>query len=246
MNHDAITKVMTSQGPYGTGVWPNPYADTQTEWRRRADFAGAILDIDKKIRSITEPRFITPPETSELIAALVTATDSRKILELGTCTGYTTLHILKAIFGKPDAFIVSVDARPAHDRKFWLDPRWSSIIRFLEGWTPEVLSQLHGTEFDLVFIDSDHSVEHTKKELEALWPITRKGTIFLVHDLPEWQTPSHHAPPPVRNYLLDLVKEGILLGLAIPTCEQADCLDTWGPGYPKQCNPGLGIFIRNQ
>lgn len=25
---------------------------------------------------------------------------------------------------------------------------------------------------------------------------------------------------------------------------KADCLATFGPGYPRECNPGLGIFIR--
>lgn len=236
--HIAVTKIMTSQGPYGTGVVPNPYWPQQLEVKRRHAQAAARSLITEKIISITEPRFITPVETSECIEALIVMTDSRRILEIGTHTGHTTLHMLRAVIGKERAAIVSVDARPAHDRKFW---EQFPMMHFLEGWTPEILKTLTGAFFDFVFVDSDHSISHTEKELSELWNITKPGTIFTFHDVPAWQTPDNPIPPPVREWLL---RHSQLEGLCLPSCEQLDCLQQYGAGYPRECNPGLGIFIR--
>lgn len=243
MNHDVVTAVMTANGTilYGVGVRPNPYAEQQAEWSRRHRTAALRKQITEKIESLFEIRFITPPETSEFIEAIITMTDSRRILEVGTHTGFTTLHMLRAVIGKDGAKVVAVEARPSHDKEFWAQ---FDILQFVEGWTPAVLSQLSGQIFDLVFVDSDHSVEHTAKELDALWPITRTGTIFLFHDVPAWQTPDNPKPVPVRDWLYSQVVSRRFHGLCLPSCEQLDCLDAWGKGYPRECNPGLGIFVR--
>jgi predicted O-methyltransferase YrrM len=250
MNHEAITAKFTDNGriQYGCGITPNPFASQQKEWERRKQFSAVRKLITDKIESLFEPRFITPPETSELIEAIVTASDSRRILELGTCTGFATLHMLRAVYGKEGARIISIDPRPAHDKDFWARPEFSGVLEHVEGWTPDILGQLThdqvGDGFDLVFVDSDHSVEHTAKELGALWPVTRMGTIFLFHDVPAFENPQNRVPPPVRTYLFQKVEDGTFDGAIVPTCEQLDCLDAWGPGYPQECNPHLGIFIR--
>ena len=231
---------------YGVGVWPNPFAEAQTEWKRRRDLLTLRLQITRKIEMLMEPRFITCPETCEVIESLITMTDSRKVLEIGTCTGMGTLHMLRALVGKPDSKIVSIDARPAHDRAFWKE-LWPQL-EFVEGWTPAILKDVRVVgvaPFDLVFIDSDHSLEHTRIELEALWPLTRKGSILLFHDMPEWSHPTNRVQPLVRKWLYEQVQSGFLKGVILPSCEQADCLDAFGPGYPKECNPGLGIMIRD-
>jgi len=247
MNHAEITRVMTKDGtvPYGVGICPNPYAERQAEWIRRRKHAEVINRIDEKITSLFEIRFITPPETSECIASIITMTDSRKILELGTCTGFTSLHILKAIIGKTGAHLTTIDCRPAHDAAFFSQPDISPYWRHIVGWTPECLEQLRGEFFDLVFIDSDHSVEHCEKERLALVEITKPGSIWLFHDLPEWPRPDDRNNPPVVGWVNDLVKTGFLKGAIFPTAEQLDCVAMWGEGYPKECSPHLGIFIRS-
>lgn len=244
MDHAKITAMIGGAENYGKGIMPNPFAPQQKEWERRKKYAGTRQLLTNKIESLFEPRFITPPETSELIEAIVTASDSRQVLELGTCTGFTSYHIARALVGKEGAKVFSVDFRPAIDREFWKHTELVNIMEFVEGATPDILSQFHGKVFDLVFIDSDHSVDHTVKELGSLMPITRKGTLFLFHDVPEWEVPTKQSPPPVRDYLFAKIRDGTFDGMCVPTCEQLDCLDAWGPGYPYQCNPHLGIFIR--
>lgn len=237
LDHDLIHKVVTSQGGYGKGVVPNPYAKDCKEWVRRVQHAYTLKKIQDKIVSLMEPRFITPPETSEAIAALVTLTDSRSILELGCCTGFTTYHMLKAVYGKQGARIVTIDATPNHDAGFFSE---FPIITFVKGWTPECLVGLPGP-FDFVFVDSSHELSHTKKEVDELMLLTKKGSVIVFHDVPEWQRPDVPEPSLVREWLL---ADSRLRGLCLPTGEQADCLATWGEGYPKQCNPGLGVFVR--
>lgn len=245
IDHDEITRVMSSQGGYGKGIWPNPYANQQKEWERRIIWNSARATLSKKIESLFEPRFITPPETSEFIEALVTMTDSRKVLELGMHTGFTSLHIMRALLGKEGAKLACVDHRPAHDDEFF--GKFSPLFEFIQGETPGILGDrrlVAAAPFDLVFVDSDHSIEHTSRELDALMPLTSKETILLFHDLPEWQLPASQEAHPVRKWILEQVDNKRLKGLILPTCEQLDCLVTFGAGYPKQVNPHLGVFTR--
>lgn len=236
VNHAELDLVL--KPTYGKGINPNPYTVQCKEWERRKRWGHLIEIVNQKIVSLYEPRFITPPETAEAIAALVTMTDSRSVLELGTCSAFTCLHILKALIGKPGARIVTVDPRPAHDEAFFAE--FSSILTHINGWTPQCLSDIEGP-FDLIFVDSDHTLEHTIKEMDALMRLTVSGSIILFHDLPEWQNPDNHAPHPTREFLLS---DNRIRGVCLPSAEQADCLATWGEGYPRQCNPGLGIFVR--
>lgn len=246
MNHDEITAKIGGKENYGKGILPNPFVDDFKEYRRRKEFSGARAQLSAKIESLLEPRFITPPETAEAIESLITLTDSRKILEIGTCTGFTTLHMLRAVIGKEGAHVTSIDARPAHDKEFFAQPWIKPWFRHIEGWTPQCLSFLNGQMFDCVFVDSDHSVEHSGLELIALLPITKAGTLFLFHDCPERDDPKHpvERKGTVFRWLQEKVAQGYFRGTCLPSCEQLDCLDAWGPGYPRECNPGLGVFIR--
>lgn len=246
VNHDAITAALGGVEQYGKGITPNPFASQEAEWVRRIQWAPLRQKLTDKITSIFEPRFITPPPTSECIEALITMTDSRLILEIGTCTGFTALHMLRAIVGKPGAKVVSIDARPAHHREFFESSDIAPWFEFCEGWTPDVFTKLHGRIFSLVFVDSDHSIEHSEKELAALEGITRPGTIYLFHDCPRRQSPAHpeNEEGPIYRWLHEKVARGYFRGTVLPTAEQLDCLDTWGSGYPQACNPSLGIFIR--
>lgn len=248
MNHDKITNVITANRtvPYGVGITPNPYSEGQTEWVRRHRAAAVRKQITDKIVSLFEPRFITPPETSECIEAIVTMTDSRKILELGTCTGFSALHILRAIVGKSGAKLTCVECRPAHDKTFFATPEIAEYFEFIEESTPQGLDKLKGRIYDLVFIDSDHSVGHCEKEMAALWPITKPGTILLFHDCPEFQDPRAEKRAVIWTWLHEKVAQGVIRGTCLPSCEQLDCADVWGAGYPIHCSPGLGIFVRNR
>lgn len=229
---------------YHRGIHPNPWTAKHPVLSRRVKARELRETLTHKIEMLFSPRFITSIETCEMLEALVAMTSSRNILELGTHTGFGSLHMLRAIAGDEGAKLVSIDARPAHDREFFEHPAVAKHFRFIEGWTPQCLDQLAGQVFDFVFVDSDHSVEHTQKELAALLKITRPGTMLCFHDCPEWQTPANRTPPPVRTYLLELIQRGEFSGMMLPSPKQLDCLEEWGADYPVQSNPGLAVLIR--
>jgi len=247
---DSIGHVIFSRGQelgrgnkaYGT--LPNPFAPYQAEWVRRKENKEIRQKITDKIESLFEPRFITPPETAELIESIVTCTDARQILELGTYSGFTTLHMLRAIVGKVGARVTSVDCDPSFDNEFLSQPGIGEYFEHVAERTPECLQEFQGRKFDLVFIDSDHSVEHCEAERQALMNLTDPGSIWLFHDVPQWPTPGNQKQPPVRDWLDELVASRFFFGACLPSCEQLDCRFTYGPGYPKQCNPGLGVYVR--
>lgn len=239
IDHEAIGKIVTQFG-LGKGVPNNPLAAQCKEWERRKANAEMRALLTEKIVSLYEPRFITPPETCELIEAIVTTSDARRVLELGTYTGFCVYHILRAIIGKEGISLVTVDVNPAHDVEFFGK---FPFLRQIKGKTPGALDQLVGETFDLVFVDSDHSMAHTESEFDVLLKLVPPGGIFLFHDVPEWVSASEHFACAPRVWLNNKVKAGVLRGTCFPTCEQADLRVMLGEGYPKQCNPGLGVFV---
>lgn len=240
--HNEITAQLGGKENYGKGILPNPFIGEQREIRRRRESAALLEMVESKIASIFEPRFITGIETCELMSQLITMIGAKQILELGTCTGFGSLHFLRAIVGKSDAMVTSIDCRPALDREWFSQPEIAKWFRFVEGWTPDVIPK--DRSYDFVFVDSDHSVEHTQKEIAGLMPVTHPGTMFCFHDVPEWRTPNIRETPPVRTYLLELIKRGDFQGFMLPSPEQMDCLAEYGPNYPEKCNPGLAVLIR--
>lgn len=247
IDHEAIGKVMFTKGFDGAGcigVKDNPYHKYQSEWIRRKNTAGLRALITEKIEMLYEPRFITHPETCELIEALITMTDSKKLLEIGVYSGMGSLHMLRAIIGKPGATLTCVEARPAHDKEFFSNPEIQEYFKFVEGWTPDILTTLKPNKYDFVFIDSDHSVEHSQKERAALEQITDPGCFWLFHDVPKWGTPDNHKQNPISDWLDGLVRDGYLKGISLPSPRQPDCAITYGPDYPIQCSPGLGLYQR--
>jgi len=245
LNHDAITEALGGKDGYGKGVTPNPYAPLCKEWERRLIMSEKIAEITVKIESLMEPRFITPPETSQFIEALITMVDAKKVLEIGMHTGFGALHILRALIGK-GGHLVSIDPNPAFDREFF--ESLSQNFSFVEGRTPEAFKHHYvhiNAPYDVVFVDSDHTFETTFQELSGILSITRPGAVVVIHDLPEWSSPTNKEKPAVRKFIEDLTKHSDLWdGCILPTARQLDCEAIFGIDYPNELSPHLGIMVR--
>jgi len=242
--HDRVTASIGGAENYGKGIWPNPWIPRHPEFLRRIS-SGALRDeLTHKIQSLFEPRFITGVETCELMESLILMIGATQILELGMHTGFGSLHMLRAIVGKEGARLVSIDARPTHDREFFAQLEIAKHFEFRQGWTPDCLRELFGRKFDFVFVDSAHDLDHTQREMAALEPLIHAGTMICGHDVPEWKTPSQRFAPPVRLFFESLIKEGKYSGMILPSPNQLDCEEEYGRGYDSRCNPGLAVLIR--
>lgn len=239
---------------------PNPLDTTRPSmdfFQRKHDNAAFFQEIETEIQRLFEPRFITYPATSRFIEALIEMSECKKVLELGMYTGFTALHMIRAIY--PHGQVVAIEGNPemspgivppyTEDQKgiigpFFQRPDVQKVFRLIRGRTPEVLKQLEGEVFDLVFIDSDHSLEHNERERLALWPITRPGTAFIYHDCQPMAAPGAKEIAPVYKYLMDLVKRGIYVGSIHQTPHRLDIRDIFGAGYDPRLLPHLGVFQR--
>jgi predicted O-methyltransferase YrrM len=93
-------------------------------------------------------------ETGRLLATLVTALARRRVVEVGTAIGYSTLHMARALGG--EGRIVTLERDPvriAQARGFWERAGVGERIELVEGDALTSLARLDGP-FDLVFLDA--------------------------------------------------------------------------------------------
>lgn len=100
-------------------------------------------------------------ETGRLLATLVAALQPRRVLEVGTAIGYSTLHMARAL--GPEGRIVTLERDPeriGQALEFWARGGVAERIELIAGDALESLQRLDGP-FDLVFLDA------SKTEIDA-------------------------------------------------------------------------------
>jgi len=105
--------------------------------------------------TMSAPQMLTGTLEGRFLELLVHATGARRILEIGTFTGYSALSMAAAL--PEDGRIDTLDIEPRHaevaQRYFDRSPHGAKITLHL-GPALETIGTLEG-EFDLVFIDAD-------------------------------------------------------------------------------------------
>lgn len=114
---------------------------------------------------------------------LVIELQAKKVLELGVNTGESTIALLEAV-AATDGKLISVDINDLPNTRAMLEGyglagRWDFRImddlKFGAEWPQD-------QKFDLIFIDTSHKYEHTKKEIELFEPLLRPGGVMVFHD----------------------------------------------------------------
>ena len=105
--------------------------------------------------SLDCPTMLTGPVEGRFLEMLVFASGARRILEIGTYSGYSALSMAAAL--PPDGRIVTLELSDEHadfaQRHIDASP-YAGRIEIRRGPALESLASLHGP-FDLVFIDAD-------------------------------------------------------------------------------------------
>lgn len=106
---------------------------------------------------------------------LVVEHDCQHVIELGTCTGNSTVAFLYAL-EQTGGSLVSVDLETAPE--IGEHPHWT----FLQGddTDPQVFAQLDVA--DLIFIDTSHGYRHTLQELYLYSHLVRRPGLMVLHD----------------------------------------------------------------
>lgn len=129
------------------------------------------------------PAIEVAPLNGKLLHLLATAIGARRVLEVGTLGGYSTIWLARAL---PDGGrVVTIEAEPAH-----ADVARTSIdragvgerVEILVGRGVDVLPTLEGTDpFDLVFIDADK--ESNTLYLDWAARLARPGAVVIVDNV---------------------------------------------------------------
>ena len=106
-------------------------------------------------RSLELPRMMVGPLEGRFLEMLVFATDARRVLEIGTFSGYSALSMAAGLPGGGSIVTCEVDPRAAEvARRFVADSPFRDRIDIRLGPAMETIASLPGP-FDFVFIDAD-------------------------------------------------------------------------------------------
>jgi caffeoyl-CoA O-methyltransferase len=169
----------------------------------------------------TIPEMMVGEVEGRFLEFLVRSTGARRVLELGTFTGYSSLSIAR---GLPDGGrVISCDVNPettAIARRYAEEAGLADRIEYKLGTALELLEELEGP-FDLIFIDADK--ENYLNYYEAVLPkladdgllladnSLRNGRVLQDGDEPMKEFNDHVFADSRVECVLLTVRDGILL-----------------------------------
>jgi predicted O-methyltransferase YrrM len=159
-----------------------------------------------------EDRFslVSATRPSDLSVLLGLARDRRRVVELGTATGWTAIALALA---DPRRQVITYDPalRPERERYLGLvAPAVRDRIEFVHA--PGSRGPLDPGAVDLLYVDSSHEREATIAELEAWRPVLRPGSLIIFDDY------LHPRYPGVREAVQALGMQGTQRG-TLYVCE---------------------------
>ena len=127
------------------------------------------------------PQMCTGPIEGQLLKMIIKISGAKRILEIGTFTGYSALSMAEAL---PDeGKITTLDINPeclALARRYIARSEQGKKIEIIEGPALESIKKLSGP-FDLVFIDADKT--NYPNYYEAVLEKMKSGGIILIDNV---------------------------------------------------------------
>ena len=130
------------------------------------------------------PAIEVSAQHAKLLALLVQIAGARRVLEIGTLAGYSTIALARAV--GPDGLVVSLECEAAHAEiardnlgHAGVDGRVEVIVGAALDTLPRL--QQRGEVFDLVFIDADK--ENNVAYVEWSVRLGAPGTVIVVDNI---------------------------------------------------------------
>lgn len=152
------------------------------------------------IRSLDEegfPQISVTANHGKLLQVMAALTNARKMLELGTLAGYSTIWLARAL--PEDGKIITLEIDPRHSelaRKNIEKAGLSSKVDFRVGRAIEILPKMIMDEegpFDLIFIDADKPPY--AEYFEYALKLARPGTVIICDNvIREGKVLDEHTP----------------------------------------------------
>ena len=131
------------------------------------------------------PDIQVSPVQGALLGILVRSTRARRVLEIGTLGGFSTIFLARAL--PPGGRVVSLEIDPAHAAVARANLERAGVsdrVEVLEGDAHGTLDRLRreGVEpFDFVFVDAEK--EGYVRYLEEVLPLCRAGTLIIADNV---------------------------------------------------------------
>ena len=167
------------------------------------------------------PPIAISPDTGRLLQVLLRAIGARRVLEVGTLGGYSSLWMARALAPGGTIVTIEADARHAAFARAHLDAAGvGAIVDIRVGQALHVLPSLDGEHFDLVFLDADK--EPLPTYLDWALRLVRPGG-FIVADNALWggrvldPEATDDATRGVREFNRRLATDPRITGIIVPT-----------------------------
>ncbi|CAN5810549.1 hypothetical protein BH20VER1_BH20VER1_02310 [soil metagenome] len=168
----------------GTDYVPPLYADlaeaewaVMREWYEETDASGRIGECAVPLMS--------------LLQGLVMGSRASRIVQLGTCSGYSTLllgFMLRRMAARQGLFTLDYDGPVVEITQRWLEraglQEFVANVEMLSASTATVQAarEYLGGAPELIILDTSHQYGATIEELDLWFPELAPGGLFLLHD----------------------------------------------------------------
>jgi predicted O-methyltransferase YrrM len=144
-------------------------------------------DALKAARESTGPAGMPPIEVSaqhgKLLSLLATATGARRVLEIGTLAGYSTINLARGV--GPQGRVVTLEFEPKHAEVARANLERAGVADRVEVIVGAALDSLPGLEggepFDFFFLDADK--ENNPAYVEWAIKLGKPGSIIVVDNI---------------------------------------------------------------
>ncbi len=131
------------------------------------------------------PAIDVPPLLGKFLDVMVRACGARRVLEIGTLGGYSTIWMARAL--PPDGRVITLELEPRHAEIARENLRAAGVLDRVEicvGRALDSLQNLHtggSAPFDLVFIDADK--QSMPEYLEWSLKLSHPGTVIVADNV---------------------------------------------------------------
>jgi predicted O-methyltransferase YrrM len=140
--------------------------------------AARLVRHDPVTRTDGLPRHEVTAPQGALLELLARAIGARRILEIGTLSGYSTIWLARAL--PPDGRLVTLEVDPSYAEVARENLAGADQVELIVGPALETLATLDGP-FDLVFIDADKrsNADYLRHALR----LSRPGTVIVADNV---------------------------------------------------------------
>ena len=170
-----------------------------TSFRKKQD--DLIEEMESYAREHNVP--ILSWQSADFLEQLILTKNPRRVLELGTAIGYSTIRVARNLKGKSVIHTIEKSADNILIAKEFISKSGlGTKIKLLEGNALDIMPQLK-KKYDLIFLDADK--EDYKRLFDYSLVLLRRGGIFVVDNL-LWHgyAASSRVPPQYKESTLHI------------------------------------------